>query len=69
MTSDPDTNAVHSDFPGLQIKSDRVGSRTRIHATGKINGGGERIELYAEDGDIHIANLTTSPITITSPMP
>src|SRR6266849_598699 len=68
VTSDDDVNGIHSDFRGLQIKKDQVGNKIRIHATGKINGGGERVELYAEDGDIRISNLTTSPVTIT-PLP
>jgi hypothetical protein len=68
MTSDADVNSIHSDFPGLQTKSEQVGSRTRIHATGKVNGGGERVELYAEEGDIHISNLTASPVSIIPPL-
>jgi DUF4097 and DUF4098 domain-containing protein YvlB len=68
LTSDPDSNSIHSDFAGLQIKSDQVGSKTRIHATGKVNGGGERVELYAEEGDIHISNLTASPVSIMPPL-
>jgi DUF4097 and DUF4098 domain-containing protein YvlB len=68
LTSDPDANSIHSDFTGLQIKSNQVGNKTRIHATGKLNGGGERVELYAEDGDIHISNLTASPVTIMPPL-
>jgi DUF4097 and DUF4098 domain-containing protein YvlB len=68
LTSDADANTIHSDFAGLQIKSDQVGSRTRIHATGKVNGGGERVELYAEEGDIHISNLTASPVSIMPPL-
>jgi DUF4097 and DUF4098 domain-containing protein YvlB len=67
MTSDPDSKAIHSDFPGLQIKKEQVGGKTRIHATGKLNGGGERVELFAEEGDIHITNVTTSPVTVMSP--
>jgi DUF4097 and DUF4098 domain-containing protein YvlB len=67
MTSDPDANSIHSDFTGLSIKKDQVGSRTRIRATGKINGGGERVELYAEEGDIHILSQTGSPITVMPP--
>jgi DUF4097 and DUF4098 domain-containing protein YvlB len=69
LTSDPDTNAIHSDFKGLRIKKDQVGGRTRIHATGKLNGGGERVELLAEEGDIHISNVTTNPVTLMSPLP
>jgi hypothetical protein len=38
-----------------------------IHATGKLNGGGERVELFAEESDIHITNVTTSPVTVMSP--
>lgn len=68
LTSDPDTNAVHSDFTGLLIKKEQLGNKTRIRATGKLNGGGERVELYAEDGDIHIVNVTTSPVTVLSPL-
>jgi hypothetical protein len=67
MTSDPDSNAIHSDFSGLTIRRDQVGSKTRIHATGKINGGGERLELYATDGDIHISAETGNPITSMPP--
>jgi DUF4097 and DUF4098 domain-containing protein YvlB len=54
LTSDADTNGIHTDFPGLSIRRDQVGKKVRIHATGKVNGGGDRISLYAEDGDITI---------------
>lgn len=67
MTDDPDANAIHSDFTGLSIKKEQVGSRTRIRATGKINGGGERVSLYAEGGDIHILSQTANPITVMPP--
>ncbi len=67
LTSEPDANAIHSDFKGLRIRKEQVGSRTRIHATGKLNGGGEKVELLAEEGDIHISNVTTIPVTIMSP--
>jgi len=67
MTSDPDSRAIYSDFTGLQIKKDQVGGKTRIHATGKLNGGGERLELFAEEGDIHISKVITNPVTVMSP--
>ena len=67
MTSDPDSNSIHSDFNGLTIKKDQVGGKTRIHATGKLNGGGERVELVAEEGDIHISNVATTPVTRLTP--
>ncbi|HJT17219.1 MAG TPA: DUF4097 family beta strand repeat-containing protein [Thermoanaerobaculia bacterium] len=66
LTSRPDANAIHSDFPGLTISREQVGSKTKIHATGKLNGGGEKVELFAEEGDIHITNVATSPVTVMS---
>lgn len=65
-TSDPDTYAMHSDFPGLTIRRESVGNRTRIHATGKINGGGERLDLNAEEGEIHLAIQSGAPISVVS---
>jgi DUF4097 and DUF4098 domain-containing protein YvlB len=67
LTSDPDVNEMHIDFNGLTVRREQVGKKTRIHATGKINGGGERVELYAEDGDIHISAQTITPIKVMSP--
>src|SRR5438552_1385773 len=67
LTSRPDANAIRSDFNGLTIKREQVGSKTRIHATGKLNGGGDRVELFAEEGDIHISNVATSPVTVMAP--
>ena len=58
LTSDPDVNEMHIDFNGISVRREQVGNKTRIRATGKINGGGERVELYAEDGDIHISAQT-----------
>jgi hypothetical protein len=67
LTSHPESNAIHSDFAGLTIKKDQVGNKTRIHATGKLNGGGERVDLVAEEGDIHISNASTGPATLGPP--
>lgn len=67
MTSDPDVNAIQSDFPALTIRRDQVGGRTRIHLTGKINGGGDRIELYTENGDITINAQAQAPVTVVNP--
>ena len=54
LTSDPSIYSIRSDFPGLSVQREQVGGKTRIRATGKINGGGERLELEAHDGGIHI---------------
>jgi DUF4097 and DUF4098 domain-containing protein YvlB len=67
LTSDPDLNEMHIDFTGLAVRREQAGTKTRIHATGKINGGGERVELYAEEGDIHISSQTISPVRLASP--
>lgn len=67
LTSDPDVNEMHIDFTGLTVRRDQVGAKTRIHVTGKVNGGGERVELYAEEGDIHISAQTVSPIRLANP--
>jgi hypothetical protein len=58
ITSDSDADAIYTDFNGLQIRKEQVGGKTRVRATGKINGGGDRLEIYAEEGTIH---LTTKP--------
>lgn len=64
ITSDADANAIHSDFGGLTIRREQVGNKTRIHATGKINGGGEKVTLTAEEGDIHISAQTSATISL-----
>jgi len=67
LTSDPDMNEMHIDFNGISIRREQVGNKTRIRATGKINGGGERVELYAEDGDIHISAQNMTPMRLANP--
>lgn len=67
LTASPDANAIHSDFPALSIRREQVGGKTRIRAMGKINGGGERVELYVEDGDITINSQAQSPVTVVTP--
>ncbi|HVR41295.1 MAG TPA: hypothetical protein VMU84_19530 [Thermoanaerobaculia bacterium] len=52
LTSDPDANVIQTDFQGLAYSREQVGGKTRIRATGKINGGGDKVELSAEDGGI-----------------
>lgn len=54
ITSDPAAQSIRSDFAGLSLQRDQVGGKTRIRATGKLNGGGERLEIHVTDGDIHI---------------
>lgn len=65
VTSTPNVHSVKSDFPGLSIQREQLpGGKTRIRATGKINGGGEKLELTAEDGGIQIISKATSPVSV-----
>ncbi|GAC1429326.1 MAG: hypothetical protein NVSMB68_01560 [Thermoanaerobaculia bacterium] len=67
VTSDPAVNNIMLDFPGLQLRREEIGGKTKIRATGKLNGGGDRIELYAEDGGIQIVSRASNPITVLTP--
>jgi DUF4097 and DUF4098 domain-containing protein YvlB len=67
LTTDPEVNELTTDFNGLTVRREQVGNKTRIHATGKINGGGERVELYAEEGDIQISAQNITPIKLATP--
>ncbi|HYC92249.1 MAG TPA: DUF4097 family beta strand repeat-containing protein [Thermoanaerobaculia bacterium] len=65
LTSDPNADQILSDIPGLSISREQVGGQTRIHATGKLNGGGEKIVLQATDGDIRISTGPVPPTVVT----
>jgi DUF4097 and DUF4098 domain-containing protein YvlB len=67
ITSSPDTNRFRSDFPKLSIQRDQYGGKTRFRITGKVNGGGEKVELFAEDGGIQITANNANPITVIAP--
>ncbi|HEX7151166.1 MAG TPA: DUF4097 family beta strand repeat-containing protein [Thermoanaerobaculia bacterium] len=53
-----DANATHlieSSFGALSVQREQIaGGKTRLRASGKINGGGERLELFAEGGGVQI---------------
>jgi hypothetical protein len=61
ITSDPSMNNIASDLDGLQFRREQIGGKTKIRATGKVNGGGDRLELYAEDGGIQISTHAGPP--------
>ncbi|MBV9497364.1 MAG: hypothetical protein JOZ54_24215 [Acidobacteria bacterium] len=68
VTSDAEAHTIRSDFAGLQIRRESAGNnRMRIHATGKINGGGDRVELYAEEGDILLTAQPMRPMVLSTP--
>ena len=63
FTTDPVAHKVTSDLAGLSITNEaQADGRTRIRATGKVNGGGERVTLQATGGSIRIL---TSPVAPT----
>lgn len=47
-------NIVFSDIPGLTIVREPLGDRVRIRASGKLNGGGEKVVLRGAGGNIQI---------------
>ncbi len=53
---------VESDFPGLTIVRERVGDRMRVHATGRINGGGPLMVIAADSGNVHLRRAAESPV-------
>lgn len=65
LTSDPEADTFLSDIPGLSVARDQIGGKTRVRATGKINGGGERVVLQATDGDIRISTGPVAPTVVT----
>ncbi len=62
LTTEDNPEVFHSDFNGLSIRRDQVGKKTRIHVTGKVNGGGDRVEIHAEDGSIRITGDSRPPL-------
>ena len=67
VLNDNNSNSIQSDFPGLTTRREQVNGKTHLRATGKINGGGERVELYAEDGSIHITSQIMAPVRVANP--
>lgn len=55
LTTQEDAVGIHAEFTGLTVKRDQFNGKTRIRATGRIGGGGEKVELFAEDGEIQIS--------------
>jgi DUF4097 and DUF4098 domain-containing protein YvlB len=65
LTDDPDADTFLSDIPGLSVSRDQVGGKTRVRATGRINGGGEKVVLHAIDGDIRISTGPVPPTVVS----
>lgn len=54
ITAPDAQRSIVSELPGLTITREPVGNRMRVRAVGKLNGGGERIELHSENGTVQI---------------
>lgn len=65
-TTDPNADTFLSDVPGLTVNRSQVAGKTLLRATGKINGGGQRVVLSATEGDIRITTGRVAP-TIVKP--
>jgi hypothetical protein len=64
ITSDPAAHTIQADFPGLSISRDEVDGKTRIRATGRINGGGDRVSVQATDGSIRVMSTPVGPTVL-----
>ncbi len=64
VTAHPESDTILSDIPGLSVSREDLGGKTRIRATGKINGGGDRVVLRATDGDIRITTAPFAPTVV-----
>jgi len=64
ITSDPAAHTIQADFPGLSISRDEVDGKTRIRATGRINGGGDRVTAQATDGSIRVMSTPVGPTVL-----
>lgn len=64
ITTDPNADTIVSDIPGLAISKDVVGGKTRIRASGKINGGGQKVVLDGAGGDIRISTAPIGPTVV-----
>lgn len=65
LTSTNNAERIHSEFGTLSIIKEQVGNRTRIRGIGKINGGGERIQISVDEGDVHIKSQAVRQVIAT----
>ncbi|MEO8216078.1 MAG: DUF4097 family beta strand repeat-containing protein [Acidobacteriota bacterium] len=63
-TLGPEMNRIHTDFGGMSVTREQIGPKTRIRAVGKLNGGGDRIQLTVDEGDIQIRTLNVPSIVL-----
>lgn len=62
ITDDPGAHTIESELAGLTITRTRgVDKRVRVHATGRLNGGGDKVTLQATGGSIRIITAPSGP--------
>lgn len=63
ITDDATAHTIESELAGLSISRTREvpEGKIRIHATGRINGGGEKVTLQATGGSIRIITAPSGP--------
>lgn len=64
VTTDARADTIASDLSGLAIRREQVGGKTIVRATGKINGGGQKVVLHATGGDIRISTQALAPTVV-----
>jgi DUF4097 and DUF4098 domain-containing protein YvlB len=64
ITSDPKADTILSEIPGLTVTRESAGAKTRVRASGKLNGGGDRVFLRAIEGDIRISVAEARPTVV-----
>ena len=64
VTTDARADTIASELPGLSIRREQVAGKTVVRATGKINGGGQKVVLHATGGDIRISTQALAPTVV-----
>lgn len=54
LTTPRHSQELLTEFRGLTITRQAAGNKVRIRATGQINGGGRKVTLRAEEGQVHL---------------
>lgn len=63
ITSPNSVHQIVSDLAGLTLTREHHGSRVKIRAVGKLNGGGGRLKLDVEDGNIYLRRGQPNALT------
>ena len=64
VTSNADADRIHLDVKGLTIQRDQFAGRIRIRARGQVNGGGEKVQIVVDGGDVHVRTAQTGALAM-----